>query len=1427
MDSAQAIPPDRPAPRSPTTVHIDLAAITRLRTRRDGGRDVELGSVRGWAVGPESLARIDVFLGDRLVSTARIGDARPDVASLFPEIEHAGRAGFEAILTSGRLGPTESDVVLKLQTAGGRSLSVTYPLSFTQGDADLDAFPIRMAVDSCTVDSQGQLHLAGWALAEAQIVAIQVFAGADHIATTVPARPRPDVALTFPAYPNSENCGFDIARLLPLQGGAAPERVRIEVIARDGSARSMAAPVRLREALQNRRTPPPAIMRGPMLPAPGLHFNCDAITLTPDGVLCIEGWALARPSIKEIAISVGGSLAGTAQIGLPRPDVRRAFPGFPIRQEAGFSARLAVAGLLTGDNAVDFVLSLEDGSQHRFRETAIATAMLADPGSAAIEMAVDGMQIEAGHAARRVSGAFHLVGWAAAQAGVASVEAFLDDTTLGMAYHGLRRDDVAAAYPHLPNSLRAGFALSVPSRALNPGRSQIRVVVTDREGARAETSFTVDIDLSARANKGPPLRSRMSAAETAVHLAVLAARGPLPTCDLALRIPAGRDAAQRAMATLESLIAQGHDAWRLWPFSGSRQRGDTIRKALCAAHPDHADRIRTLDDYEPVRGPALAGLLEAGDILAVDSLLVLAIAATGPDPADLVYGDDIRPDPADLHPAAFFKPDWSPDLLLSQNYIGRAWLAREGALVRAGLDLPAVAACGAYGALLRLTEIAGGIGHVPQLVLQAGRSRESVGLERRALAQALRRRGIAGTVGPGPLRGVHRVRRRAMPCAKVSIIIPTIAAKGHVRTCIESIRRLTRGIAYEIILVDNLRGGLLSPEQRAWKAWFRGHADLVVSVDEDFNWSRLNNLGAEVASGDLLLFLNDDVEVRDPDWLAVLAAEAARPEVGVVGARLLYPDGKVQHAGMILSRATHGHASHAFRFAAPDESGYFSLALSQRNVACVTGACMMLRREVFEASGGFDEAHGVVNNDVDFCLRLHSAGKLIVYTPHVCLTHHELASRAVLVDTYDRSAFLARWADLFLAGDPFHNRNLADAEERYAIEEEPLREVYAGHPLGSRAGIKRILAVKLDHIGDLVTALPALRRLKAHFPAARLDALVGPSALAIAGLEPAIDEIIPFAFFEARSSLGRKALGRQDYAALEATLKARRYDLAIDLRKLGDTRQVLQLTHAPVLAGFDHGRSFPWLDIALEWEGDPLQARKRNHVADDLINLADAVANAFGEERRTIGHDARLPALSRELDRDFGPLFAHGYVVIHPAAGTALRQWPPAHFAKLIDLLVERDGMRIALVGGPDERDIADDVLRLTKHAGAVFDLVGRSRLAELPEILARSVLFVGNNSGPSHLAAGLGVPTIAVHSAIVASEEWGPLGPVAVALRRDMSCAPCYIVSVDQCHRGMACLTTITPPAVHAVCRRFLALRAGRNSRANPTLEVRHGCDA
>lgn len=1393
--------------------------LERIEHRADG----RLIAV-GWAVcGADS----DVWLEDQLGEIYSLAGAtrvqRPDVDAAMPDHLRGGpeRAGFELVLPDTQ---RQLDLSLKALTAEGvfvlgRSLLTPAPLE-----------PIRMEVERSEIDETGLLTISGWVVSLSPLVAIQLFIGDERIATTVAEQPRPDIQSAFPSYPNAALSGFSmVVRIRPeLEGEIAS--LSIEAIARDAGTQRRPAPPSLINARReivtavDQDTPSPVALPEQSAQTSAVFFHSDIAVLETTGRLEVSGWIVSASKVVKLYIDNGGREQGTARRDLPRPDVGQAFPDFPDALHSGFEFTAQLSGPFKGESTVELTVCLVDGTAKKFAVTTVATEpseRVAPPPSLSddIRMVVDGMQIESGHARRIVSGSFHLEGWAIARAGVASVEVFIDGGKVGRAYYGTRREDVAAAFPAFPNALSSGFALFVPARRLKGGRSLIRVVVTDTAGLTSELEFTVDIE-NVDAEEGlHALRRKISYAEVRTILDIIGSRGPLPVCDFALHIGHADGAVERVLATVQSFVRQGYPEWRLWlvPASAGENVGELVARVV-ESLPEVAGRLGVIHDQPAATVADMVGVLDAGDVVAVDGLLAFALAATDDERPDFIYGDDRRTDGGLPGVRAFLKPDWSPDLVLAQNYIGRAWVATRALVETMAVNLPTLAQLGDYAAVLTATNRARSICHVPTLVLDMGQLRESADRERRALAEHVERRGLDATVEVGAAPFLHRVRRSVARPGLVSIIIPSIGAKGYVVRCLESIRQLTRDVPYEIVLVDNLRAALLTDETRHWKSWFREHADVVVSVDEPFNWSRLNNLGAAAASGEYLLFLNDDIEVLSEDWLLTLVSEAARPEVGVVGAQLLYPDGKVQHAGMFMSRQEPGKFRHAFRFADGDDPAYFGLAVSQRNVLAVTGACMMVRRDVFQETAGFDEGHSVVNNDVDFCLRLHQAGRLVVFTPHVRLTHYELASRASLEDAYDSAGFIAAWGDLCLEGDPFHHPRLSSDVGDYTLDDETIREVYAGHPLGHKDQVRRILVVKLDHIGDLVTSLPAVRRLKATFPHSRISALVARACVGLASTESAIDEIIPFEFFDPRSGLGRKVLTEEDYAALAMELGVRRFDLAVDLRKHGDTRHVLQHSGATLLAGYDHDRHFPWLDIALEWERDVHQIDKKNHVAGDLLNLIDAIGNAFDDDRRTIQPSGELPAPSAELIRDFAELWAHDYVVVHPAAGTSLRQWPPEYFARLIDLLVAKDHVRIALLGGPDERAIADEVLAAVKNVESVYDLIGRSKLSEVPRILQDAVLFVGNNSGPSHIAAGVGTPTVSVHSALVSSEEWGPLGPNAVALRRNMVCGPCYIVDVAQCHRSMACLSTISPVTVHRVCQRFLSLRR-RGARSLPVL--------
>jgi GT2 family glycosyltransferase len=416
-------------------------------------------------------------------------------------------------------------------------------------------------------------------------------------------------------------------------------------------------------------------------------------------------------------------------------------------------------------------------------------------------------------------------------------------------------------------------------------------------------------------------------------------------------------------------------------------------------------------------GDALLGVLARGDELGVNALSAFAIASGIHTRADCFYADEFRLMPGSGRPDAFFKPDFSPALLLSTNYIGRPIVLRPSLAAAAGVSAHSLTRDGFHDLALRCTEAAAETYHLSELLSRTDGGEAPNVDDGAALTEAMKRRGVAAAISPGIAPETWRVRRTAQRAGKVSIVIPTRGTKSYIETCVNSLRAMTAYRNYEIICIDNI------PEsEAACKSFVRQHADKIVEMAPPFNWSRFNNQTAQAAEGEFLLFLNDDVEVDDPGWLDAMLEAASWPGVGIVGARLLYPNRTVQHAGMFLGD---GIGRHAFRHAAETDPGYFGLALTQREVIAVTGACLLVRRETFDQLGRFDEAHDVVNNDLDFCLRAHRAGLRTIYTPYATLIHHERSSRDHLPDNHDTVSFARDWRGKFASGDPFFNPRLS------------------------------------------------------------------------------------------------------------------------------------------------------------------------------------------------------------------------------------------------------------------------------------------------------------------------------------------------------------------------------------------------------------------
>jgi GT2 family glycosyltransferase/predicted SAM-dependent methyltransferase len=445
-------------------------------------------------------------------------------------------------------------------------------------------------------------------------------------------------------------------------------------------------------------------------------------------------------------------------------------------------------------------------------------------------------------------------------------------------------------------------------------------------------------------------------------------------------------------------------------------------------------------------------LLDHDDELPPDALYWVARELNEHPDAALIYSDEDKLDFDGKRATPYFKCDWNYDLFLSHNLITHLGVYRADVVRAIGGFREGYEGAQDYDLALRFIERIEPvqIRHIPRALYhwRMLRGSTSIGAEQKnyaaekarlAIEDHLKRIKADATVETIEDMAVQRVRYR-VPAEEplVSIIVPTRNGRKLVEQCVESIRAKTTYRNYEIVLVDNG-----SDEQESIDYFRALESQGKVRVVHDpgaFNFSRINNDAAKQARGEYLVFLNNDTEVITPEWLTELVSHAQRPQIGAVGAKLWYPNDTVQHAGLVLVAGVAGHAHLGRR---RGDHGYFSRASLIQSIAAVTGACMCIRRKLFEEVGGFDEVLAVAFNDVDLCLRLHSKGYRNIYTPYAELYHHESASRGY-EDTVEKMArfkveveiLAGRWMPL-LMNDPYYNPNLALVGDPFTLARPP------------------------------------------------------------------------------------------------------------------------------------------------------------------------------------------------------------------------------------------------------------------------------------------------------------------------------------------------------------------------------------------------------
>lgn len=438
-------------------------------------------------------------------------------------------------------------------------------------------------------------------------------------------------------------------------------------------------------------------------------------------------------------------------------------------------------------------------------------------------------------------------------------------------------------------------------------------------------------------------------------------------------------------------------------------------------------------------------LLDHDDELAPDALAeVVRHLNVHPD-TDIVYSDEDKLDAASgARCEPQFKPDWSPELLLSYNYPCHLLVVRKSLVEEIGGFRTGYEGAQDYDLLLRLTEKTNRVQHIPRVLYHWRKSVQSTASSgaskpwaldagRRALEDYARRTDTPAEVLSGPYPGVYRLRRSIRGSPLVSVVIPT-TGMAHSRSndvlvrCLRSLRKTTWQNFEVLVAADH---GKVGPDGREALAGLR-HVVLSYESHVPFNFSHKINWAVRHAEGEHLVLFNDDLEVITPEWLTAMLEYSQERPVGAVGAKLYYPDGRLQHVGILIGVC--GLAAHALHQQPGSTIGYAGNAVVTHNCSAVSAACLMTRRSVFSEVGGLDEELPVDFNDVDFCLRLRSAGYRVVFTPYAELFHHESASFGRRRQSSREVARMReRWGPA-LARDPYYNQNLSTQFSDYRLQ---------------------------------------------------------------------------------------------------------------------------------------------------------------------------------------------------------------------------------------------------------------------------------------------------------------------------------------------------------------------------------------------------------
>lgn len=684
---------------------------------------------------------------------------------------------------------------------------------------------------------------------------------------------------------------------------------------------------------------------------------------------------------------------------------------------------------------------------------------------------------------------FILTGWSAAGEETAC-KVIVDGTEASTEVHWKYRKDVVDVIPELSSDAKCGFEIYVPDKGGSKltlelsadGRKSTYVAALDkiRHGENGQDTANV-FQKTLRYWKNYGLKNTIKKVcqklsgqrdygnyedflkkygvkeeELARQRQEVFENGPC----FSIAVPLYQTKEKYLREMIESVQAQTYTNWELCLADGSGREhslqpvvGEYIAKdkriKYCLLDSNEGIAGNTNEALKMAEGDFVV-LTDHDDLLSPEALYQCAKAVQKEPQTDVIYSDE---DKVDMSGKKFFEPhfksDYNIDLLCTMNYICHLFVVRKDVMEQAGLFESCYDGAQDHDFILRCTEKAEHIVHIPKVLYHWRCHAQSTSENPESKLYAFEngckavkahydRIGIPAEVEQGPFYGMYRTHYLWKEQPLVSILIPNKDHVADLKKCMDSIEEKSTYRNFEFIIVEN---NSTEEETFAYYKEIEKRDNVrVLYYKGDFNYSRINNFGAKEANGEYVLLLNNDTEMIEPDSIKEMLDVCMRPDVGIAGAKLIFEDNTIQHAGVIIGFG--GVAGHAFIGQDRDDNGYFSRIISVQDLSAVTAACLMVRRSVFDEVEGLNEEFKVAFNDIDFCLKVRKAGYLVVYNPYAQFYHYESKSRGQ-EDSADKVArfqqeiglFGDRWGELLEHGDPYYNPNLTLDKADFSLKE--------------------------------------------------------------------------------------------------------------------------------------------------------------------------------------------------------------------------------------------------------------------------------------------------------------------------------------------------------------------------------------------------------